>query len=283
MSAWLFAISEAFRSLWRHRFVTFLSVLTIAAALFVLGLFATVAINLRGVLLAMQEKLVVEIFLADDTTKSDVVDMLHELSSTEGVLDVEFVTKADAMRRFSAMFGREFLVGLEENPFPPSVVVRLKPGVGLAELAKKIGERYRSFPHVVEVAVPSEVAAKLSKALRIFTILTVVWGLILLFGGVVVVTNTIKLAIYGRRASIEIMRLVGATDAFIKRPFSVEGFVEGSLAGVVAALALWGLVAATGRLSPTVQMPPRALMYGIALLGMLFGTIGSRAAVKKFL
>ena len=101
MTVWLFAISEGFRSLWQYRFVAALSIFTISAALFVLGFFVMISLNLHNVLLNIQEKIAVEIFLEDNTNKSQVTDLIDEIAKIDGVKSVTFVTKADALTRFS--------------------------------------------------------------------------------------------------------------------------------------------------------------------------------------
>lgn len=283
MSSWFFAVYEGLRSLWRHRFVGILSILTIAAALFVLGFFITVTMNLHSILSAVQEKISVELFLQDGTTKADVASLISELSQMDGIHTAEFITKADAMRRFSKKFGGKYLVGLTDNPFPPSILVRLDTGTKLAETAEIIAQKYKAYPAITQIAVPGDVARKLSQALKIFLILSFVWAIILIFGAVLVVVNTVKLAIYGRRDSIEIMQLVGATSAFIQRPFTIEGFFHGLFAGALSAILLYFSLLGTAQIIPSIQLPPREFLYAFILLGIVFGILGSRLAVKKFL
>lgn len=260
-----------------------LSVVTIASALFVLGFFITIAFNLHTLLSAMQERIAVEIFLSDGTTKADVASLMDEIRAEDGVRSVQFITKADAMRRFSEKFGTKYIVGLAQNPFPPSILVRLEPGTKLGKSTEHIAQKYRSYSGVTQIASAADVAKKLSDALKSFLILSFIWALILILGALLIVINTIKLAIYGRRETIEVMQLVGATPAFIQRPFTVEGFVQGLLAGIIAAAALQ--ITATGihSIIAALRMPPPILLYGFVVIGAFFGIIGSRMAVKKFL
>jgi len=283
MYSWLFPISEAFRSLWRHRFVAMLSIITISAALFVLGFFITISLNLHSVLSEMQKQIAVEFFLKDGTTKADVSRLIEEISHSEGVASVEFITKSDAMQRFSKKFGTKYLEGLTDNPFPPSILVHLEPGINLGKTAEYLSAKFGEHPDITQIASPGDVAQKLSGMLKTFLLLSAIWGAILVVGALLIIINTIKLAIYGRRDTIEIMRLVGATKSFIQRPFTVEGFVQGFFAGTISALALHLSSSAMGKIIPSLKMPPQILLYSFALLGIIFGVIGSRMAVKKFL
>ena len=263
--------------------MAFLSVATIAGALFVLGLFLTIALNLHGVLAGVQEKIAVELFLTDKVTKAQVSSVVEEISAIEGVDRVEFITKADAMHRFSEKFGSRYLVGLSNNPFPPSILVHLESGTKLAGTAKSIADKYTGHRYVTQIAVPGDVAKKLSDALGIFMTLSIIWALILIFAAILIIVNTIKLTIYSRRDSINIMQLVGATPSFIQRPFTIEGLFQGLLAGALSSLALYCALMGMKKLVPTLSMPPIILLYGFILVGVIFGALGSRLAVKRFL
>ncbi len=283
MSVLMFAIGEAFRSFWRHRFVSMLSVMTIAGALFVLGFFLTIALNLHDVLSNVQEKIAVELFLKDNTTKAQVASLMDEISHIEGVKDVEFITKADAMNKFSKQFGERYLVGLKDNPFPPSILVRLESGTKLAETANTIAEKYRNRKYITQIAVPGEIAKKLSNALKISLFLSVIWAIILIFGAILIIINTIKLTIYSRKETISIMKLVGATDAFIHRPFTIEGSFQGLLAGALSSIVLYFALLGMKQIIPALRMPTSIILYGLVIIGIIFGILGSRLAVKRFL
>jgi len=279
----MFAISEAFHSIWRHRFVTILSVVTIAGALFVLGFFLTIASNLHGVLSNVQEKIAVELFLEDNTTKVRVASLIDEISQLDGVNEVEFITKSEAMNRFAKQFGSRYLVGLTDNPFPPSILVKLKPGTKLAETANAVAEKYRGQKYITQIAVPGEIAKKLSNALKISLLLSIIWTIILIFGAIIIIVNTIKLTIYGRRDTISIMQLVGATDTFIHRPFTIEGSVQGLLAGALSAIVLYFALLGMKAILPALRMPTSIILYGLVIIGIIFGIFGSRLAVRRFL
>ncbi len=283
MGAMGFSIREGIKSVWRHRFVAVLSIITIASALFVLGFFLTVTYNLNTFLREAQQKISIEIFLTDDVKLSEVRNLKTELMRHSGVREVFFIDKESAKKRFEEKFGSNILMGLNENPFPPSMVVRLTPGTGIERSANAVIETLKDRPEIIQVVTPGNIFKKISNLLQTFLILSLLWGVILLLGAIIIVINTIKLAIYGRRDSVEIMQLVGATDAFIRRPFMVEGFIQGILAGFLAAVALvvafWGVK----QLVPAVEQPGKIIFWGIAFLGAIFGLLGSRISVGKFL
>ncbi len=222
-------------------------------------------------------------FLKDDVTKADAAKLISEIQEIDGVRAVEFITKSDAMKKFTDKFGKKYLSGISENPFPPSLIIRLEPGIMLAKVADFIAQKYGRHAYVTQIAVPGDVAQKVSEALRIFIIMSIIWAAILIFGALLVILNTIKIAIYGRRDSIEIMQLVGATPSFIHRPFAVEGFVQGIFAGALAALSLYAVSKGVKYFLPPIITPSKIILYGLILSGAIFGVFGSRLAVKRFL
>ncbi len=278
-----FALWESLKSLWRHRFLSTLSVLTIAGALFVLGLFLTVAVNLHEVLEGVQQKIAVELFLKESVTKAQASSLVEEIRKNPDVQSVNYITKAEALQRFTKKFGSRYMVGIEDNPFPPSIIIHLKPGTHLGESAKTIAQSFTGHQLVSQIAAPSDVAQRLSEALQVFMTLSAIWAVILLLLSVLIIVNTIKLAIYSRRDTIAIMRLVGATPAFIRLPLTLEGVFHGLLAGTLSASVLWLVCLGVQRFIRFLVLPPDSIFFAFLLAGVIFGSMGSWLAVKRFL
>lgn len=283
MNIVFFTISEALISLWRRRFVVGLAVFTIASSLFVLGIFAFITWNLNAFLREIQSRVSVEFFLRDTATKTDAVSLIEEIRKTDGVKSVDFVTKQDAMARFSKKFGQKLLSGLDENPFPPSIVAWFEPGTNIDLYVSELVRRFSTDTLVVQVASPGVVAGKLSLAARVFFYISIMWAIILIIGVSTVITNTIKLSISGEADAIEIMKLVGAEPAFIQAPFILEGFIEGAMAGIISSLVLWGVVYTTRQLIPSLIEPSMEILIFLSMLGAIFGVMGSKRAVKKYI
>ena len=283
MSAWGFAISEGLKSLWRYRFVAILSVITISVAIFVFSLFLLITFNLNAFLKAAQSRLSIEVFLDDNLSIAKINSLMSGLRRLPGVRSVEFVDKEAARKRFEKRFGRTVAVSTDENPFPRSILVKLTPGAYIKESAKRVLGFVKGKKGVVQVIAPGEVFEKASGLFKTFIIISVIWGVILLLGAIVIIVNTIKLAIFGRKNIINIMRVVGATDDFIRRPFIFEGFVQGALAALVSLAMLRLAFVGAKFLVPSLVNLPNWMAIGIVILGILLGVSGSSIALRKFL
>lgn len=283
MRAFFYAIGQAVSSFWRRSFVTFLSITTITIALVILGAFAIVTLNLRSALGTLKRKVHLEFYLQDSATKADAIELITELQEEEGIESVEFVTAERARIEFIEEYGEELLRGLPSNPFPPSIRVQLSQALSMGEAVTEIAEKYRENDLVVELSAPNKIAYRLAKLSGIFLILTIGWGIILLFAATVIITNTVRLAIAQRAESISIMQLVGASNSFIRLPFIFEGVLHGAVSGGLAWLIIWGLTEASAYIVPGIIRLPIIIHFAIVILGGAFGGVGSIIALRKYL
>lgn len=283
MRAFFYAIGQAISSFWRRSFVTFLSITTITIALVILGAFAIVTLNLRSALGTLKRKVHLEFYLQNSATKADASDLISKLESEEGVESVEFVTAERARIEFIDEYGDELLRGLPSNPFPPSVRVRISQTLSMGEAVTELADKYRENNLVVELSAPNKIAYRLAKLSGIFLILTIGWGVILLFSATVIITNTVRLAIAQRAESISIMQLVGASNGFIRLPFIFEGVLHGAVSGGLAWLITWGLTEASAYVIPGMISLPIVIHIAIIILGGAFGGVGSIIALRKYL
>ena len=283
MRAFFFALGRAFSSFWRRSFVTFLSIITITIALVILGAFMVVTLNLRSTLGSLRRQVQLELYLQDETTRADAASLIDELKKEEGVEGVEFVTAERARMEFIDEYGEELLRGLPGNPLPPSLRIELSQSLSMDEAMSRIAGEYKKHRLVTELSAPSRLAGKLVGASRLFLILTIGWGIILLFSATLIITNTVRLAIAGRADSIEIMQLVGASRSFVRLPFLMEGLLHGAVSGGLAWLVLYGLQEGTAYLIPSLNRLPLVLNISLVVMGALFGVLGSSIALRRHL
>ncbi|HDR91128.1 MAG TPA: ABC transporter permease [candidate division Zixibacteria bacterium] len=283
MRAFFYALSQAISSFWRRSFVTFLSITTITIALVILGAFAIVTLNLRSTLGSLKRKVHLEFYLREGATKADASSFISKLKSEEGVESVEFVTAERSRIEFIEEYGDELLRGLPRNPFPPSVRVRLSQALTMGEAVTNLADKFGGEDIVAELSAPNKIAYRLAKLSSVFLILTIGWGIILLFASTVIITNTVRLAIAQRADSISIMQLVGASNGFIRMPFIFEGVLHGAFSGGLAWLIIWGLTEASSYILPGIIPLPMAIHIAIILLGGAFGGVGSLIALRKYL
>ena len=282
---------EALTSLWRSRLTGALSVGTIAVSLFVLGAFLTVASNLSHAVARWRQKVEVTFYLGEGLEPrivQSLVDRLHEDARVE---TVTVVSREDALDRFRALFRdlKTLPDDLGENPFPASLEVTLKPDRQSAQAVEALVETYRNAPGVAEVQYDLLWIQRLSTAIRLVRGLGAVLGGILVLASVFTISNVIRLTVYARQDELDIMRLVGATQAYVRGPFVVEGMLQGGLGGLLSVGLLWiafrvlapDAVAASDLLGRAVVFLPKSLCWAVVGGGMLVGVVGSLVSLGR--
>ncbi|MFS8637997.1 MAG: permease-like cell division protein FtsX [Gemmatimonadota bacterium] len=276
---------DAFAAFRRAPSLTLLSVAMIGLSLFAIGLFAVVAHNVRIVLDTVEARVQVVAYLRDDAPADAVELALSEIRAYPEVLEADYISREHALQiaqeelpEFRTLFAE-----LDVNPLPASIEVRLRPGQRSPEIVGDIAARIGAYPFVEEVQYGREWVDKVYLLRRIAGAAAVVIGGAFATVAIVIIGAAIRLAIFARRDEIEIMRLVGATDGYIRRPFLVEGLVAGLLG---AALAL-GLTFGTYRIifNSVFQVewvPDTWVATGLAAGGIL-GMIASGLAVRRHL
>jgi len=282
---------EALISLWRSRLVNALSVGTIAVSLFVLGAFLTVAANLNEIVTRWTEKVQVTLYL-DDRVEPRITDLLRDrLRDDPAVERVEPVSREEALSRFRALFRdlRTLPEDLGENPFPASFEVTLKPSHQTPEAVTRLVRTYEKAPGVEEIQYDLLWIQRLSTAVRLVRGIGAFLGGILVIAGIFTIANVIRLTVYARQDELEIMRLVGATQAYVRGPFIVEGMLQGGLGGLVSVALLWlafqvaarDAVASSDLLGRAAVILPQEICFGLVVGGMLVGILGSALSLGR--
>ena len=292
--AWLRAVvyffEEAGTSLWRSRLVNAISVGTIAVSLFVLGAFLTVANRLGDVVSHWTEKIQVIVYL-DETAESRVLDALSARLRADAAVDsVDHVSREQALARFRELFRdlSSLPDDLGENPFPASFEVTLRAGHQSPAEVQRLAKAFEGAPAVREIQYDLLWIERLATGVRLVRGVGAFLGGVLALAGVFTISNVIRLTIYAREDELDIMRLVGATRAYVKGPFVAEGMLHGGLGGLVAAALLWGALGWLSRdLASSDLMGGAALSLpgSVALLlvagGMVVGVAGSLVSLSR--
>jgi cell division transport system permease protein len=235
-------IREAFRRLWISRRTSFVAILLIALALSTVGVFLLASQNIDRALQAWQGRSKVIVYF-EPSAGQDAIDRVnHFLSAREGFEKRTFVSREEAAVRFREMFSSlgRVVDELEHNPFPPSMEIEVsRATIDRMDFDDDISA-LRKVPGVDEVQFDWDWLARLRRLVRAINSAGVLAGTVLALAAAFMIANVIRLTMFLYRDEIEIMRLVGATEAFVRGPFLVEGFLQG-LAGAVLALgALYG-------------------------------------------
>ena len=213
-----------------------LSVTTIGFSLFVFGLFGLVTVNIQRVIGDVAERVEVVAYLRRGTPPEAVTVAVSDIQAFPEVQSVTQVTEAQALARARRELPefQDIFQDLESNPLPASLDVRLKPEFRDAAHAALVADRLKGFDFVDDVRFGSDWVAKLDRLRNIAGAVGLVVGAAFALVAIIIIGTTIRMAVLHRSSEITIMRLVGATDGFIRRPFLLEGLLKGLLGGALA-------------------------------------------------
>jgi cell division transport system permease protein len=282
---------EALTSLWRSRLVTAVSVGTMAISLFVFGAFLIVASNLSSAVTEWSRKIQVTFYLEDNLAPHIRDSLKNQLRHDPAVAEVEFVSREDAVTRFKRLF-RDLATlpeDLGESPFPASLEVTLTTTRDAPKDLERIVAAYSHAPGVEDVQYDLLWVQRLATAIRLTRWAAGLLGGVLVLASVFTISNVVRLTAYARQDELDIMRLVGATQAYVKGPFVAEGMVQGGLGGLLAIGFLWiafrvvvsDALAASSLLGRAVVFLPVGLCVSIVGGGMLVGIVGGYLSLRR--
>jgi cell division transport system permease protein len=282
-----YTVRESFSGFRRTKLSSVISIATVAISLLLLGIFAVVSINTTRFVEALRDRLEMEAFLREPVTVDQRLAIERAVRGVDGVETVDFVSKDEAARIFKQEFGEDITQVLDFNPLPPSFKIRLKLEFRTGASASAISDRVSAIEGIESVRYRKGLLELIDQRTKAVHNLSLVLGLLISLSAIFLVSNTIRLAIYAKRKLIRTMELVGATRAFIRSPFLLEGVLQGLLGGLVASFILYVLIEYTLRflspeLSGYVQMN-RSFYLGVIGMGIGLGFVGSAISVAKFI
>jgi cell division transport system permease protein len=279
---------------WRHSpGVNLLAVATLASSLFLAGLVMLVIGNLSGRVDELRREVRVEVYLRDGVTDAARLEIEDRLTTLDGVRKVEYVDKAEALRRYREWAGEmaELADELDTNPLPASFEVFLRPDGGVDDLIVELHGRLDDRPGVEEVRFNRDWLRKLEALLHLARVGGTLLAILVFAAVAFVMASVLRLAVYARRDEIDIMLLVGATPAFVRGPFLVAGFVQGLLSsglalllveGVRRAAQSWAATDSLVLLDLVAERPVSAGTSGLlVLVGLTVSLLGSYFAVRR--
>ena len=280
---------EALLSFRRAPLLSVLSVTTIAFSLFTVGLFGLVAVNLREALRGIEERVEIVAYIYRGTPAETIAIATQDISAFPEVSDVSYVSEEEALRRARAELieFRDAYRDLQVNPLPASIEVRMKDGHRDAATVERVAQRLRNFGFIEDVRFGRDWVQKLDHLRNLTGLVGLVIGLAFAAVAVVIIGVTIRLTILQRAREISIMRLVGATNWFIRGPFLLEGALKGLLGGLLSLVLCYaGYVLfrdnSGGTLSGLIFFRPVQMVL-IIVFGVLLGLGGSLVSVGRHL
>ncbi len=276
------SLRDAFVTFRRTPLLSALSVTTIAFSLFAFGLFGLVALNIREALDRLEDRVELRAFIAEGTPADAIAIAAADIGTFPEVLSARTVSQDEALARARRELG-EFRDVFEGAVLPASIDVRLKPGFRDPATVRSVAARVNTFAFVDDIRYGEEWIQKLYRLRTIAGIAGFVLGLAFASVSVIIIGATIRMAVLARAKEISIMRLVGATDSYIRRPFLLEGFAKGVMGGLLALLLTWLARLLIDRyIIETVFFDQRMTAVGL-LFGAMIGLLGSAVSVGRHL
>lgn len=281
----LYSLREALAAFRRTPVLAGLSAAMIALSLFVVGLFGVAAHNIRLVLDQVESRVAVVAYLHDDASTDQVEAMQAELRKLSQVRDVLYISRRQAyeiarrqLTDFESIFSE-----LDGNPFPASLEVTLESGQRNADVVHRLAGLIGDFPFVEDVRYGQDWLDKVYLLRRVAGATAMVVGGAFAAVAALIISTAVRLAIFARREEILIMRLVGATDGFVRRPFLLEGLLTGVLGSLLAVPSTYLVYRFLSGSVVELHWIPASWVVGGLVLGSLFGALASSRAVQRHL
>ena len=268
----------------------FMSMMSIALVLFLLGVFALLMMHAQKLSNHLKENIGFEVVMNSNVKEAKILQLQKELDAMPAVKSTEYITKEEAIRRLSDDLGEDFLqwLGNEENPLLPSIDVRFNADWANNDSIQVIQTQLLKNTDIKEIYYQKSLVGVINQNVNRIGLALMVASLILLIIAITLIRNTIRLSVYSKRFLVRSMQLVGATPAYIRRPFIRSGVLQGFFGALIAdallALLIYGL---DQRLPELTLVQDYKIIIGIFVgiigLGILLGGLSTRLALRKYL
>ena len=249
ISRWSYLIREGFRSITTHGFMSFASVTIIMACLVIMGIVSLLSVNIDALIKDLEDQNEIVVFIDESIADENEAKAIQgSIEALDNISSAELVSREDAMDNFMSKYDENLMEGIDESVFRHRFVVHLTDIAMMSQTQSEL----ESLAGVAKVNAHLEYAKTFVTIRNVVSVISMVLIAMLVFVSIFIMTNTIKLATFGRREEIAIMKMVGATNGFIRMPFVIEGLVLGMMGGGLAFVAVWGLYnVITGKLVGT--------------------------------
>lgn len=291
LSKGTYLIREGFRSIRTHGFMSFASVAIITACLIIMGSISLLSLNIDALIADLEQQNEVVAFVDESIEdEAQAAALLSSVLSVENVGSADFVSRTSAMDTFMSKYDDRLMEGIDDSVFRHRFVIHLTDISQMADTKAQL----EALDGIAKVNAHIEYANRFVRVRNIVSVISLILTAILVFVSFFIMSNTIKLTTYGRREEIAIMKMVGATNAFIRTPFVIEGLILGVLGGLCGFLAVWGIYTVlnsslmdslTGSFISLV--PFRSVMLPLLCaylgIGVLIGVFGGVNAIRNYL
>ena len=268
----------------------FMSLMSIALVLFLLGVFALLMMHAQKLSNHLKENIGFEVVMNSNVKEDNILKLQKELDAMPAVKSTTYITKDEAIHRLSEDLGEDFLqwLGNEDNPLLPSIDVRFKADYANSDSLNLIQAQLLKNKDIKEIYYHKSLVNLINQNMNRIGLGLMIASLVLLIIAITLIRNTIRLSIYSKRFLVRSMQLVGATPAYIRRPFIRSGIAQGFFGALIAiaflALLLYGLYQRLPELTLVQDYTIIICIFGgIIVLGILLGGLSTRSALRKYL
>ena len=284
-------IKEVYTSFKRNIWMTLASIFTVVLSLFILGFFSIVILNLNKMADTLESQVQISVYLKDDLSQEEIDETKETLSKIEGLQDIKFTTREEAMENFKERLGdQQFLLDAldDTNPLPDSFSLT----VTSPQQVKTIADTATALDSVESASYSQDIINHLFNLTHLIRLIGIALIILLTGAAIFIISNTIRLTVFARRKEIAIMKYVGATDWFIRWPFLLEGICLGFIGGGLATIFLYIVynqvtqeIYEAMAFFPLIPQHPFINYISLAILvaGIIIGALGSTISLKRFL
>lgn len=263
-------------------------IISLSLVLFMLGALGLLIINANKLSTHFKENVGFQVYLKDTATAAQTDLLIQELTNANFTKSVNLISKETAAEKLKADLGEDFVAFLGSNPLLNSLEVKLNANFANTDTLQIIEKTLLQKPFIKEVVYQKEMINKLNKNTKAVAFFILIFSSALLIVAIALINNTIRLSIYSQRFLIRTMYLVGATRAFISKPFIFKGFRQGIIAGVIAGIMLAGFLVLSTRFIPDLlelqdENVLMILFSGIILIGIIISAFSAFLAVHRYL
>jgi len=286
---------EAIRDIRRNLFTNLITIGTISISLIILSIFLLLSLNVKKIIHTFGNEIHITLYLNDNLSTIEIHGLIKEIAHLREISNLSFISRDDALNELKRMLKNQdaLLNNLSPNPLPQSLEIQVKREYQNSASIENLVERLKKYNGIQDIEYGEEWLKKFTIVYSFLYLLGILMGGLIILSTIFIISNTIKLSIYSRSEEIEIMKLVGATNRFIKFPFFLEGLFQGALGSLISL----GLLFILYRMSTAWLTNQRFselsfisfsfftpdLIWMIILSGTILGAVGSLASLTRFL